>query len=145
MMIPTSRDTPTTGDPNTDTRPALGRTNPAITHNKLDFPHPDGPTNDTNSPARTANDTSRTAVNTPPPGPPNRCDTPTNSTAQPATADPPTTSTGRSSPLTLDIAHGLRHPTCRATFHQPEAAVDDDCHHGHHDESRVHRVHVEQR
>jgi len=43
------------------TRPAVGATSPAIIRNSVVFPHPDGPSNATKSPARTARSIGATA------------------------------------------------------------------------------------
>jgi hypothetical protein len=59
----TPRDTacsrPVTGSPSISTRPATGRSNPAIAHNSVVFPAPDGPVTASNSPGRTVTVTSR--------------------------------------------------------------------------------------
>jgi len=41
---------PSSGAPNADTLPSLGRSNPAARFSKVDLPQPVGPTTDTNSP-----------------------------------------------------------------------------------------------
>ena len=43
-------------------RPSLGAMNPAIIRNVVVFPHPDGPSNETNSPGSSASDTPLTAT-----------------------------------------------------------------------------------
>ena len=55
-------------------RPAVVGTSPATRLSMVDFPQPDGPTIDTNSPAPTLNETPSTAVNSRPSrGSGNRC------------------------------------------------------------------------
>src|SRR3954470_21554102 len=51
-----------TGRPNSDAVPADGFVRPAITLSRVDFPQPEGPTMETNSPGATSKDTSRNAV-----------------------------------------------------------------------------------
>ncbi len=51
-----------TGLPSNNTWPAEGAIRPAIHVKSVDLPHPDGPTTVTNSPLRTANDTSARAA-----------------------------------------------------------------------------------
>ena len=53
---------PVTGRPSSDTVPSVGLTSPATTLSSVDFPHPDGPTIVTNSPASTRMVTSSSAV-----------------------------------------------------------------------------------
>ena len=53
---------PFTGRPPTRMSPSVWGMNPAITLRSVVLPHPDGPTMDTNSPAGTSSDKSRTAV-----------------------------------------------------------------------------------
>jgi len=53
---------PASGSPNTRTRPALGSSSPAAMFSSVLLPQPVGPTTETNSPAATASETSRTAV-----------------------------------------------------------------------------------
>jgi hypothetical protein len=55
-----------TAFPSTSTFPALGATKPATRLSSVDFPHPEGPISDTNSPGSIPNDTPLTACIAPP-------------------------------------------------------------------------------
>src|ERR1051325_3608247 len=55
------------GRPSIKTSPRSGASNPASTFRSVDFPQPDGPTMETNSPSRTVNDMSSTADTRPSP------------------------------------------------------------------------------
>src|SRR4051812_16831512 len=57
-----SRRGPRTSSPSNRTCPADGSSRPETSLSKVDLPQPDGPTMATNSPDRTLNDTSRSAV-----------------------------------------------------------------------------------
>src|SRR5690606_16235424 len=61
----TNRPGPSTSTPAIATRPLVARSTPAITRRTVDFPDPDGPSRQTISPFRTANDTRSTAVTAP--------------------------------------------------------------------------------
>ncbi len=112
--MPTSRFTPDTGFPSTSTCPADGLTKPAMIHSRLDLPQPDGPTNDTNSPARTCKDTSRNAVKAcRPPSLTNRWVTPASSTAHPCPGEPhETTRSESTSDCVLTPAPSTRSTVC---------------------------------
>src|SRR5919197_1366955 len=58
---------PRIGRPSIRTSPRSARSNPASTLRSVDFPQPDGPTMETNSPSLTVNDMSSTADNSPSP------------------------------------------------------------------------------
>jgi hypothetical protein len=53
---------PTRRSPKTSTAPLLGASSPAATLSSVLLPQPVGPTTETNSPAPTESETSRTAV-----------------------------------------------------------------------------------
>jgi hypothetical protein len=53
------------GAPVSEISPVVGRSNPAIIRNVVDFPHPEGPTITKNSPSLTLYETPLTAVNSP--------------------------------------------------------------------------------
>src|SRR5215813_4331282 len=59
--MPMSRRGPLTSTPPTVIRPQLGSMSPPINFNKVDFPHPLGPTRETNCPGETEKLTSRNA------------------------------------------------------------------------------------
>src|SRR3990172_9215221 len=75
------RSGPRTGSPSTSTAPALWRRKPPITLSSVDFPQPEGPTMQTNSPRRTSRSTSRRTWIGPPPFPGKSSESPRTATA----------------------------------------------------------------
>src|SRR2546423_2588927 len=76
-----------TGRPSINTAPRSGRSNPASTLSRVDFPQPDGPTIATNSPAPTVKDMSSRADTSPSPVP-NVFHTPWTETSAPTSVPP---------------------------------------------------------
>src|SRR5215207_5923066 len=66
-IIPISGGGPATRRPWTSTVPDVGLSRPASRLRNVDLPHPDGPTNATNSPGRTSSDSPSRATTSPPP------------------------------------------------------------------------------
>src|SRR5437867_1495906 len=64
--MPRSAPGPPTRTPSRTTSPDDGRVRPAITRSRVDFPHPDGPTIQTNSLSRTARSNRSMATTLPP-------------------------------------------------------------------------------